>query len=206
MCLFLGVGAEARPVCGALRGSWGYLRGRGGIGVHSGAGSLVHAPRLGPVPAAEQPGKPETQCRKGCCLGPARPCDPLYSCHNLGTFGAAPNGAPGRPAPPGGTPALPAPDPRASVRAAIAAALGLVPLVVVVPGSVPGERGSGLSARASARVRGLAAQRRVFCPWPAPLHSPSPPRLACLAPFKPRSRSLCCRARCSGPSREMSNT
>lgn len=46
-------------------------------------------------------GKAGDWCRKGCCWGPARPCDPLYSCHNLGTFGAAPNGAPGRPAPPG---------------------------------------------------------------------------------------------------------
>lgn len=116
---FPGVGAEARPVCGALRGSWGYLRGRGGIGVRGRAGWLVRLAGRGPVPAAEQPGKPEPQCRRGCCAGPARPCDPLYSCHNLGTFGAAPNGAPGRPAPreepPPPAPHPEAPDPRAAV-------------------------------------------------------------------------------------------
>lgn len=101
VCLFPGVGAEARLGGGAFWGSWGYLRGRGGIGVHGRAGGPERAQGLGPIPAAGLLGKQETRCGEVFCWGPARPCDPLYSCHNSGTFGAAPNGTPGRPAPPG---------------------------------------------------------------------------------------------------------
>lgn len=93
-------------------------------------------------------GRPE-----GSRPGPARPCDPLYSCHHSGTFGAAPNGAMGRPAPP------PSPRPRGGRRAPRSALRGpsgrrcrpgLVPLVVVVPGlGRRAARGTGRPTRRS---------------------------------------------------------
>lgn len=104
------------------RGRRGYLRGRGARWVpRPGAAEAAARLRLGAV----QRGAGRVGRRERSRPGPARPCDPLYSCHHSGTFGAAPNGALGRPAPP------PSPRPRgdrraprSTVRAAAAAAQG----------------------------------------------------------------------------------
>lgn len=90
-------------------GCRGYLRGRGARRVlrpGGGGGDAGAAARWRLGAVTGRLGRPE-----GSRPGPARPCDPLYSCHHSGTFGAAPNGAMGRPAPP------PSPRPRGGRRA-----------------------------------------------------------------------------------------
>lgn len=154
-------------------------------------------PGLGPIPASGRPGKPETWCREGFRWGPARPCDPLYSCHNSGTFGAAPNGAPGRPAPPG--------NPRPpGARPARLRPQSERPPPPPWAGSVSG-RGSGARSTGSARPRapgssdgaGSRAPRAApgLCFLRSPPASPLPVSAAAgfsrpLAPAKPESPDL----------------
>lgn len=174
-----------RPPC--LRGPPGRL------GLPAGQGRDWGAPRgrwpvrragLGPFPAAEPAGKPETPRRRGCCLGPARPCDPLYSCHNLGTFGAAPNGAPARPAPPEEPPpSRPHPEaPGPARRGPSGRCRRPWAGSVSGRGSGLGPWGAGLRAPGWSDCTGSRAPRRrgVFLPGPrraSPLLPPAPPAL-----------------------------
>lgn len=168
------------PAARGPRGQRGYLRGRGGIGVPGGARWPERSLGLGPIAAVERPGPPATWCGERFRLGPARPCDPLYSCHNPGTFGAAPNGARGRPAP-RGTPALPACCPRG--RRPRASSVG-------GRGSRPGPHGACPSRSLSACGAGPGAlalgssfpppsarslsPRVRFCRWSSPQSKASP--------------------------------
>ena len=157
--------------------------------MHGGAGWLERALGLGPIRAAERPGKPDTGCGEGFRWGPVRPCDPLYSCHNSGTFGAEPNGAPGRPAPPG-NPRPPGPRPSRrgpqSVRRP-PPPVGWFRQWSRFRGSVPGERAAPRGRLE--RLRGFEGAPRDAAPPsfrpPAPACSLSPRQLALLAAFPP---------------------
>lgn len=169
------------------------------------------APGLWPIPAAERPGKREIGAERAVAGDPLGLVTHFIPVTTWARLERRPMGRRG-----GqllwGTPALPAPDPRAAVRGwnGGPAARGLVPLVAVVPWLGPwwslGSawlRASGWSDCAGSRAPRAApdfpfVNPRLRC-------SLSPPRLRFLDPFCLRSRSLGSWFRRSGPWSVISN-